>query len=156
MADELVPIGRVGKPHGLDGAFVVERPSSHLDRFVEGATLFVAGELSEVVASRRVGGGRLAIRLDRPVARGAVLAVPRADLPVPEEGHYYAFQLVGLRVVDRSGRPLGRVDEVLPGPANDNLELDSGTLVPMIEDAVVEIDFAVGRIVVDGEFLALG
>jgi ribosomal 30S subunit maturation factor RimM len=48
------------------------------------------------------------------------------------------------------------VDEVLPAPANDNLRLDSGTLVPLIEDAVLEIDLGGGHIVVDGDFLALG
>ena len=30
----------------------------------------------------------------------------------------------------------GRVRDVLPGAANDNLELEDGTLVPMIEDAI--------------------
>ena len=155
MSDELVPIGRVGRPHGLDGAFVVERPSGDPSRFSEGETVFVGGQASEVIVSRRVGGGRLAIRLDRTVERGAVLEVRRADLPEQEEGSYYTFQLVGVTVIDREGAPLGRVEEVLSGPANDNLELDSGTLVPMIEDAVVEIDLAAGRIVVDGDFLGL-
>ena len=32
----------------------------------------------------------------------------------------------------------------MPGPANDNLELDDGTLVPMIEDAIRSIDPAGG------------
>lgn len=154
-ADELVPIGRVGRPHGLDGAFVVERASDDERRFAPGAVLLVDGRPAEVVARRRVGGGRLAIRLDRPVERGAELAVRRADLPDPEQGRYYAFQLAGLAVVDRDGDPLGRVRDVLPAPANDNLLLDSGELVPLIEDAVLEIDLAAGRVVVDRDFLGL-
>jgi 16S rRNA processing protein RimM len=148
VEDELVPVGRVGRPHGLDGAFVVERASDDERRFAVGATLLVDGEAAEVVATRRVGGGRRAIRLDRPVERGATLAVRRRDLPKPDDGSFYVFQLVGLEAVEDGGRPLGRVRDVLPGPANDNLELDSGALVPLVEDAILELDPAAGRLVV--------
>jgi 16S rRNA processing protein RimM len=148
MEDELVPVGRVGRPHGLDGAFVVERPSEDERRYSVGANLLVDGVPAEVVASRLVGGGRRAIRLDRPVDRGATLAVRRADLPVLEDGSFYVFELVGLEAVDEDGRPLGRVRDVLPGPANDNLELDSGALVPLVEDAILDLDPAAGRVVV--------
>jgi 16S rRNA processing protein RimM len=148
VEDELVAVGRVGRPHGLDGAFVVERPSEDERRFAVGARLLVAGEPAEVVASRRVGGGRRAIRLDRPVERGATLAVRRDELPEPEEGRYYVFQLVGLEAVDEDGSPLGRVRDVLPGTANDNLELESGALVPLVEDAILDLDLDRGRVVV--------
>ena len=70
--------------------------------------------------------GRPVIRLDREAARGAELAVPRSELPPPEEGEYYAFQLVGLEVEEDGGARLGRVAAVQPGIANDVLELDSG------------------------------
>ena len=54
---------------------------------------------------------------------------------------------------DDEGAPVGVVAEVLPGPANDNLELDDGRLVPMIEDAIREIDLEGRRIVVAKGFL---
>ena len=38
-----VPVGRVGRPHGLDGAFVVEQGSDDPDRYAVGAELFVDG-----------------------------------------------------------------------------------------------------------------
>jgi len=143
-----VPVGRVGRPHGTDGAFVVERASDEESRFVVGARLWVEGEQAEVVVSRRVGGGRRAIRLDRAVARGSELAVRRADLPEPEEGAYYVFQLVGLDVAESGGRSLGRVAEVEPGVANDTLVLEGGTLLPLVEDCVLEVDLDAGRILV--------
>jgi 16S rRNA processing protein RimM len=153
---ELVPVGRVGRPHGVDGSFLVERASADEGRFAVGATLYLDGEPATVVSSRRGGGGRRAIRLDRPAPRGATLAVPRASLPPLEAGHFYAFQLVGLEVVEEGGRRLGTVAEVLPGIANDNLELDTGLLVPLVEDAVREVDLDAGRIVVAPGFLADG
>lgn len=151
--DDLIPVGRVGRPHGLDGAFVVEQASEDETRFAPGAGLLVDGEPATVALSRRVGGGRRAIRLDRPVERGQVLAVRRADLPPLEEGTYYHFQLVGLVVEERGGQRLGTVRAVLPGVANDNLELDTGVLVPMVEDAIAAVDLDAGRVLLNPGFM---
>jgi 16S rRNA processing protein RimM len=151
--ERLVPIGRVGRPHGTDGAFVVERASADESRWEIGATVLVDGAPAEITLTRRVGGGRRAIRLDRAVPRGAELAVRLGDLPPLEDDSYYAFELVGLDVVDEHGMPLGTVADVASGVANDNLELDDGTLVPMIEDAIREIDLAGRRIVVSRGFV---
>lgn len=148
-----MPVGRVGRPHGLDGAFVVEQGSDDESRYVVGAVLHVDGVPAKVVLSRRVGRGRRAIRLDRSVARGATLTIPRAELPVLEAGEFYTFEIVGLRVEEVGGRVLGNVADVLPGSANDNLELDDGTLVPMIEDAIRSIDPAGGVILLNPGFI---
>ena len=147
MSDEFVRVGRVGRPHGLDGSFVVEAASEIEGRFAAGATLWVAGERTQVVASKRSGGRRV-IRLDRSLERGAWLEVPRAELPALDGDTYYVFQLVGLEVVEEGGRQLGRVREVSPGPANDVLELDSGLLLPMAESCVRGIDLDAGTIIV--------
>jgi 16S rRNA processing protein RimM len=149
---ELVPVGRVGRPHGLDGAFVVERPSDDERRYQVGGKLYVDGEPATIVLSRRAGARRRAIKLDRAVERGQELAVDRADLPAPDPDHYYVFQLVGLAVVDEAGRDLGTVQDVLPGVANDNLVLAGGRLMPMIEEAVLAVDLEAGRIVVSAVF----
>lgn len=135
----------MGRPHGLDGSFVVERPSDRLER---GMTVWVEGEPAEIVGAKRVGGGRIAIRLDRPVERGVLLQVPREQLPEPAEDAYYVFQLVGLEVVLADGGSLGRVAEVHSYPANDVLELDGGQLLPLVEECVLEVDVEAGRIVV--------
>jgi 16S rRNA processing protein RimM len=105
-----------------------------------------------VVAARRGAGNRPVIRVDRPVARGATLAVPRATLPQLDEDEYYAFQLVGLTVEEEGGRVLGRVREVLDYPANDVLELDSGLSLPLVGACVRQVDLEQGRIVVSSGF----
>ena len=145
--DELVLVGRVGRPHGLDGSFVVERPSENERVFEPGATLIAAGR-PVTVAARKRSGGRLVIRLEPSPERGAELAVRRSVLPAPEPGSYYAFELHGLEVLEEDGRRLGVVQEVAPGVANDVLELDSGISLPMHEACVREIDLAAGTIVV--------
>jgi len=148
-----VPVGRVGRPHGLDGAFVVERGSDDASRYAVGAVLHVDGAAATVIVSRRVGRGRYAIRLDRRVERGASLTIPRSALPALPEGEFYSFEIIGLRVEEEGGRMLGTVRDVLPGPANDNLELEDGTLVPMIEDAIQSIDPAAGKVLLNPGFI---
>ena len=144
---EWVSIGRVGRSHGLGGAFVVEGASDDPARIVPGARVYAGREPAEVVESKRAG-GRLVIRLDRPVARGIALELPVRELPEAEEGTYYVFQLVGLAVEEKGGVALGRVRDVASGVANDVLELDSGILLPMVEECILRVDLDGGRIVV--------
>ncbi len=146
----------MGRPHGLDGAFVVEDASEDARRFEVGSRLLVDEEPAVVVLSRRVGGGRPAIKLDRSVRRGAELAVRRAELPPPETGSYYVTDLVGLEVVDAAGEVLGLVKDVLPGVANDVLELETGLLLPLVEDCVRDVDLRQRRVVVAPGFTEHG
>jgi 16S rRNA processing protein RimM len=143
-----VTVGRVGRPHGLDGSFFVEQPSDDPERFARGAVLYVEGVPVKVTSSKRGSGGRPVIRLEREVARGTELTVRKDELPATGEGEYYAFQLVGLEVEEEGGRALGRVVQVAPGVVNDVLELDSGVALPLVEACVREIDLGGGRIVV--------
>jgi 16S rRNA processing protein RimM len=143
----LIPVGRVGRPHGLDGSFVVEAASDDPARFAPGAQLLVDGEPATVAGSKR-SGGRLVVRLDREAVRGALIAVPRAELPKTPEGEFYVFELVGLAVEEEGGRSLGHVQDVAPGVANDVLELDTGLALPLVEDCVLTVDLERGLIVV--------
>ena len=152
---ERVTVGRVGRPHGLDGAFVVEQASDDPERFAEGATILVGGEEARIVESKRAG-GRPVIRLDRVVERGAAIEVERASLPATEDGSYYVFQLVGLEVEEEGGQALGRVIDVTSGPANDVLELHTGLVLPLVDACVQEVDLDSGRIVVKRGFTGSG
>ena len=143
---DLVLVGRVGRPHGVDGAFVVEQASEDPSRFEPGAQILVDGVPALVVESRQVGGRRRAIKLDRSADRGAQLAVRRGDLPPLQEDSYYDADLVGLEVLDENGETVGVVRDVVPGPANDALELDTGLLLPLVEDCVRKVDFGGRRI----------
>jgi 16S rRNA processing protein RimM len=148
LTAEHIVIGRVGRPHGLEGAFVVDNASDDPERFAVGATVLLDGEPA-VVEERKRAGGRLVVRLDRAAARGASLEIRRDQLPAPETaGEYYVFQLVGLDVVEDGGRALGRVHDVVAAPANDVLELDSGRALPMVEDCVLKVDLDSRRILV--------
>jgi 16S rRNA processing protein RimM len=155
VGSDLVSIGRVGRPHGLDGSFFVEGPSDRDGAFAVGTVVHVDGEPAKIVGSKHGSQGRPVIKLDRAVARGATLAVRRDELPALEDDAYYTFQLVGLAVEDESGRTVGRVSDVVEYPANDVLELDSGLSLPLVEACVRQVDIERGRIVIAPGFADL-
>jgi 16S rRNA processing protein RimM len=140
----LVTAGRVGKPHGLDGSFYVERPRHELP---EGMELTVAGR--KHLIERRAGSEeRPLIRLagldDPGTLRGELLLVD-AQL---EEGEWLADDLVGLSVPG-----LGTVSQVIDAPSCSLLELEDGTLIPLVSDAILSIDPEAGRIEVNRDVL---
>ena len=86
---------------------------------------------------------------------GCEVAVSRQALPQPEAGSYYWADLEGLRVVNRDGAELGRVDYLLETGANDVLVIqgDSERLIPfVIDEVVLDVDLAGGVITVDWEW----
>jgi 16S rRNA processing protein RimM len=69
----------------------------------------------------------------------------RAPLP---EGEYYVDELVGLEIVTDTGKPLGRLTDVLYSPANDVYETDKGILIPAVAAFIIEIDLGRRKITV--------
>jgi 16S rRNA processing protein RimM len=138
-AGRWVTVGRVGRPHGLAGAFVVEQASDDPGRFARGATVYAGREPASVV--------------DREVPRGSLLELPASELPPAPEGEFYVFELVGLTAVEEGGRVLGRVLDVAPGVANDVLELEGGVALPMVEECVLAVDVEEGRVVIAPGFV---
>lgn len=138
----LVTAGRVGKPHGLDGSFYVDGATHPLDA---GTEVFL-GERRHPVARRAGTDQRPLIRLagldDPASARGEPILV---DVALAE-GEWLAADLVGLHVPGR-----GRVARVLDAPSCSVLELEDGSLIPFISDAIRSIEG--GEIRVDEHFL---
>lgn len=150
--ERLVTVGRVGRPHGLDGSFAVLAPSHEL---APGTAVTVAGRRHSV--QRRAGTqARPLVRLsgvaDRAAAAalgGEPLLVGEAGAPL-EAGEWLAEDLVGCEVGD-----LGSVARVIAGRSCDVLELDGGQLIPLIGDAVRSVDVERRRIEIDRRFLGL-
>jgi len=141
----LVTAGRVGTPHGLDGSFYVDAPRHALP---EGCTVFVQSEARTV--ERRAGTD------DRPLVRLTGVSDPRALRGEPllvedelEEGEWLASDLVGCRVPELEGS----VARILDAPSCSVLELEDGTLIPLISDAVERVDTEAREIHVHKDFL---
>jgi 16S rRNA processing protein RimM len=143
----LVTAGRVGKAHGRDGSFYVEEPDHPL---AVGTEVVLASGTHRV--ERRAGSdNRPLIRLSGHGDRNAVMRL-HGELLLAEselgQDEWLAGDLIGCQVLG-----LGRVSRVLGGPSCDVLELEDGTLVPLVSDAVVSIDPGARRIEVRLEFL---
>ena len=59
-------------------------------------------------------------------------------------------------MAEEGGRLLGRVQDVIPGVANDVLELEDGSVLPLVEDCFRSVDLPNGRIVVAPGFVLEG
>jgi 16S rRNA processing protein RimM len=165
QAGALLGVGRVGRPHGLDGSFLVTQPR---ERVLAAATALVVD--GRTVAIERHDGtpARPILRLAGVTSReavealrGAELSVPRAEAPPLEEDEWLAEDLVGCRVVDGE-TPVGVVARLLAYPSCELLEVQregaadaagKALLVPLISDAVREVDVVAKRIDVDLVFL---
>jgi 16S rRNA processing protein RimM len=143
----LVTAGRVGRPHGRDGSFYVDGADHPLE---EGTALLLTSRALTI--ERRAGTD------ERPLLRLSGLGDPdaiaklRGELLLVEaelgEEEWLAADLIGCAVPG-----LGTVRRVLDAPSCDLLELDDGTLVPFVSDAIGCVDCGARRIEVRREFL---
>lgn len=80
--------------------------------------------------------------------------VPASDLPELPASEFYWHQLIGLKVVDTTQRPLGKIERMMETGANDvfivKAEDKKEHLIPYIKDQVVkQVDLESATIVVD-------
>ncbi|MHB8233500.1 MAG: ribosome maturation factor RimM [Solirubrobacteraceae bacterium] len=165
MSDEPaeLPAGRVGRPHGLDGSFYVTGAVPRL--LTLGASVGLDGRRAEIV--RRSGtDARPILRLrgvdtrdGAEALRGVELTVTASGAPQLSEGEWWAHELEQCEVFDGERR-LGVVSRLLELPSCEAIEVqrpgvDDPLLVPLVRDAIREVDVAAARIDVDGEFLDL-
>jgi 16S rRNA processing protein RimM len=82
--------------------------------------------------------------------RNQLVYVKVSELPSLPEGEYYFHQLLNLRVLDESGRELGRLTEILETGANDVYVVTtpdgSELLLPVIADVILAVDLEKGDI----------
>jgi 16S rRNA processing protein RimM len=139
-APEQVEVGRIGRAHGLQGEVAVTFLSDRPERRAPGAHLVArspgADDRDVVVASSRPHQERWLVRFegvdDRTTAetfRGCTLH--GEGLPPEGDDELWVHDLVGCRVMDVDGAPLGTIVAVEANPAHDLLVLDGGGLVPV-------------------------
>jgi 16S rRNA processing protein RimM len=157
---EWLHAGRVGRPHGLDGSFHVTRPSGQLLQTAQ--TVMIDDREFEI--TRRAGTPqRLILRLEahenREAAealRGKDMLVARLEAPELGPDEWWAEDLVGCSVHDGE-RAVGTVRRLVELPSCEMLEVeraDGGELlVPLVNDAVREVDLDRRAIDVDLRFL---
>jgi 16S rRNA processing protein RimM len=158
---DLISVGRIGRPHGLDGSFHVTQPRERVLAAASRLTLdgreveIVRHDGTPVAPILRLAGISSREAVER--VRGSDLWVPREVAPPLNEDEWLAEDLVGCRVVD-GDRAVGVVAKLLPYPSCELLEVQrpeaKALLVPLISDAVRTVD--VGAKVIDVNLAFLG
>jgi len=163
--ENLVELGRVLRPHGVKGAFIVsvytEDPAALLDR--PGLELRSpdgrARRPAEGLAGRATD-GRLVVKLpglegreEAAALKGWRLVLPRNLLPPLPDDEVYWADLLGLLVSTKAGRAVGRVEGLMEAGAGLLLAvIDSAgveRLIPFQPGLLAEMDIAGGRLVLD-------
>jgi 16S rRNA processing protein RimM len=173
--DDLVFVGRVGKPHGLRGDVAINPDTDFAEeRFAPGAELLMrSAAAGESGPTQRVTVDLVRFHNGRPIVRfmgvssieqaeplvGATLWVRADSRPPLPEGQFYHDALIGCDVETVAGETIGRVtriDNFGSAPllvvtdsrhvaSRDAAEL----LVPLADAICVRIDPAARRIVID-------
>jgi 16S rRNA processing protein RimM len=140
----LVTAGRVGKPHGLDGSFYVDGVRHLLP---EGAEVVISSTTR--IVERRAGTD------ERPLIRLSGLddARPLRGETILIEDELAADEWLAADLARCTVAGLGPVARVVDGPSCSLLELEDGTLVPLVSDAIESIDVDAREIRVNREFL---
>ena len=159
MDEPTVAVGRITRVHGVQGEVAVFVISEVPGRFADGATVWLEDGRTLTVESTRPHKDRLLVRFrgveDRAQAEAlqkALLVVPESSSPELPQGSWWDHRIVGCALETDTGRVLGTVRDVIHTGANDVWSAvdDEGveTLVPVLEDVIVDVDLDAKRIVV--------
>ncbi|MDY6875151.1 MAG: ribosome maturation factor RimM [Chloroflexota bacterium] len=157
-------VGRVLRPHGVRGELRVGILTDYPERLGQHTCFYLASPDSAEMArcypveKLRRHKKILLLKLegcdDRNAAEelgGQLVQIPIEEAVPLEEGEYYYFQLIGVRVETESGESLGRVVEVLETGANDVYIVRGPrgeVLLPAVEDVVLKLDLEARQMVV--------
>jgi 16S rRNA processing protein RimM len=157
---EPVLVGYVRRAHGIKGAVVVRPLTDDPDgRWFSGAELASDGNPPTTYTIIEVGPHKdgLLVRFegvfDRSAAealRGTSFTIPSDDRRELDNEEFWPDDLIGCAVVDEAGEPLGTVESVEFGSAQDRLAVrtsDGVVEVPFVDAIVPAIDLDRRRIV---------
>ncbi len=163
-----IDLGRVIRPHGFDGALLVELYGDDPDNLLCAEVVSLTGEPGTIpfrVRWARSGGeprqghARVRIALSGLDSReraevwsGAGLSIPEHALKSLPEGEFYWRDLLGLRCRLLDGHELGVVEEIWPGSVNDVLVVRNGgrtRLLPALRRMFVRVDRTAGELWID-------
>jgi 16S rRNA processing protein RimM len=154
-------LGRIAGAHGIRGEVIIHAftdPPENISAY--GPLADAAGARTFNIEKARATAKGVVARMrgvtDRTAAealKGVELYVARDRLPAATDGEYYHADLIGLEVVDPSGKRIGEIVAVHNYGAGDLLEVrlaDRGQteLVPFTDACVPEMDIAAKRVVV--------
>lgn len=167
MSEQLIRIGKIVGCHGIKGDLKIRPASEHPDWAKPGLKITLkhhkTGEHQRfTLKAARMQGPLVILSFEDIPNRNAVeplvgstLFADIADLPEPEEGEFWADDLIGLQVLDaQNGHKRGTVKDLLSASDSDFLEIqledtEQTVVIPFIERFFPEVDLEKGTISID-------
>ncbi len=158
-----IPLGRLGKPHGIHGELRL-LPYSHPCVALRAGYSVMLGHSAgraqqHYVEKVRTQAPVLVLKLrgvdsrEGAVAlRGAELSISEDQLPRLQAGELYCYQLVGLRVLTTAGETIGTITDTFFGGAHDVWVVRARrreVLIPAVDGIVRRVDLSGGQVVIE-------
>jgi len=154
VLEKFIRVGQIVASFGLKGMVKVMPMTDFLERFEKGSKLRLKGEWVEV-ESFSIHKKRPLLKLSgiRNIAAAEALKweyleIPESQKPELDEDEVLSQDLIGLVVVTVDGRELGVVDDIIPMPAHDVIQIGE-LLIPAVREFVKDIDFDTGIMTVE-------
>lgn len=131
----MLEVGKIVRAHGLKGDLVIGLTTDRTERVDVGSVLETDRGPITIASSRKERDNKWMVRIvgcDTREAADALRGLVLRAAPIDDPDALWVHELIGCHVVDQAdGSDRGEVVAVLPNPASDLLELDSGHLVPL-------------------------
>lgn len=160
--EERIALGRIGRAHGLTGAFRLWPYAQDLERFsLLKAVVLTHGKrtLTAAVVSVRQAKGYLIVQTEEITTPEDVQPWVNGDLEIDvnervtlPEGQYFHDDIIGLRVETTKGANVGTITAIIENAANDVYVCTSGDaeyLIPAVDEFVKRIDIENGVMVIE-------
>ena len=159
----LLTIGRIVGAHGLNGDLKVSLATDRPERMKDLRRIYLDGADTPSRVTRfqlRGGSNREALlklqgindRNSAETLRGSILQIRGNQLPPPDDGAFFHYQILGLLALDESGQELGSVTEIIDaGEVDVYVVTDhngSQMLFPALHDVILDIDPVEQRLIV--------
>ena len=154
-----VLVGRVLRPHGLNGELQVQPLTNFSGRFAVGEILFLAGRTYHVARAKWAMERMVLLKLeevssveDAQALRQESIFISRDRVPLLPPGQYYHFQLLDMEVYTSDGEYLGRISQIMETGSNDVYVVSNGVkevLIPALDDVIRDVDVESARMTVE-------
>lgn len=155
-SSDLILLGKVAATHGIKGQLRIVPYSGSGETFLTLKSMLlrnVSGKAVEYSLAAVSAHGRkvlVALKGYTDINQvipfvGCEVLIKREQLPPVEEGEFYWYDLIGMKVVTVDGRSLGTLESIIETGSNDVYVVTAGKeeiLVPALEDVVVSVDLA--------------
>jgi 16S rRNA processing protein RimM len=163
VGENRIVIGRVSRPHGIQGEIKIEYFNPEDPQFFSRyQMIFLQGDKGSPQPYRPLAVRPhkkfivallegIRTRAEAEQLRGKSVLVDAAELPSLDTDEYYWHEILGMRVVTEEGGNVGTITEILPTGSNDVYVVHEGgreILIPALKEVIISIDKKGGTMVI--------